>query len=266
MHRTHRRRLALVGVGLLMVGAWSAGIAVWMLQPAIPGDGPRHAHARRRGASRPDSSNCSREDRRRGISQPNRDGVIARRAVPRVQRGARRSAAAVPARTGPARGDADRRHRGRGQPVLLARWHMAGILRPGRIEESVPQRRRASIRICQTGSVFGASWGSNDTIVFARDSRAASWRVSASGGPSPQADHARPGERGELSHRLPHHPPRKSVCSVHRDACAVSEVGRDTGLGPIARHGPDAKWSSSTAAPTRGTSPQAIWCTLVPVS
>jgi len=57
------------------------------------------------------------------------------------------------------------------------------------------------IRICQTGSVVGATWGSNDTIVFGQLAGGLR-RVSASGGESTELT-ALDQEKGELSHRLP---------------------------------------------------------------
>ena len=50
---------------------------------------------------------------------------------------------------------------------------------------------------------LGASWGSNDTIVFAPEVKSGLWRVSASGGQAGQI--TLPDKKaGEVSHRLPH--------------------------------------------------------------
>ncbi len=55
--------------------------------------------------------------------------------------------------------------------------------------------------ICETPAVFGASWGSNDTIVFSR-SREGLWRVSAAGG-IPQRITTPDAKKGEVKHLLP---------------------------------------------------------------
>ncbi len=57
--------------------------------------------------------------------------------------------------------------------------------------------------ICDAELPFGASWASDDTIVFAPDQESALWRVSASGG-EPTAITELDREAGEVSHRLPH--------------------------------------------------------------
>ena len=55
--------------------------------------------------------------------------------------------------------------------------------------------------ICDAAAIFGASWGSDDSIVFAAARNGGLWRVSAAGGiPQPLTT---PRE-GEFSHRLPH--------------------------------------------------------------
>jgi len=55
--------------------------------------------------------------------------------------------------------------------------------------------------LCETTAVFGASWGSNDVIFFARE-RGGLWQVPASGG-SPTTVTALDEKAGEVSHRLP---------------------------------------------------------------
>ncbi len=57
--------------------------------------------------------------------------------------------------------------------------------------------------ICDAELPFGASWASDDTIVFAPDQESALWRVSASGG-EPAALTELDRAAGEVSHRLPH--------------------------------------------------------------
>ena len=55
--------------------------------------------------------------------------------------------------------------------------------------------------ICETGSIFGASWGSNGTIAFAHFSPGL-WQVPAAGG-TPQPLTQLDGTQHEVSHRLP---------------------------------------------------------------
>jgi serine/threonine protein kinase/Tol biopolymer transport system component len=56
--------------------------------------------------------------------------------------------------------------------------------------------------VCETARIYGASWGANDTIVFAR-STGPLQQVPAGGG-TPQAITTLDAYAGELSHRLPH--------------------------------------------------------------
>jgi len=56
--------------------------------------------------------------------------------------------------------------------------------------------------LCDTAPVFGASWGENDTIVFARD-LSSLFQVPAAGGTA-TALTTLDEKRGEVSHRLPH--------------------------------------------------------------
>ena len=56
--------------------------------------------------------------------------------------------------------------------------------------------------ICDAELPFGASWASDDTIVFAPNQESALWRVSAAGG-EPKAITQLDREAGEVSHRLP---------------------------------------------------------------
>src|SRR5207302_3965837 len=59
------------------------------------------------------------------------------------------------------------------------------------------------VMICKTPEApFGASWGSDDRIVFARQAGGL-WQVSARGG-TPEELTALDRTRGEVSHRLPH--------------------------------------------------------------
>jgi len=59
-----------------------------------------------------------------------------------------------------------------------------------------------ALALCKTGPLYGASWGSNDTIVFANQIGGGLWRVSAAGG-TPQVLTTPDPKKGEFSHRLP---------------------------------------------------------------
>jgi eukaryotic-like serine/threonine-protein kinase len=56
--------------------------------------------------------------------------------------------------------------------------------------------------ICETPAVFGASWGSDDTIVFARPLSEGLWRVPAAGGTAQPLARPDP-QKGELNYQLP---------------------------------------------------------------
>ena len=55
--------------------------------------------------------------------------------------------------------------------------------------------------LCKAAALFGASWGSDGTIVFATARNGGLWRVSAAGGTPEALTTLQP---GEYSHRLPH--------------------------------------------------------------
>jgi len=68
--------------------------------------------------------------------------------------------------------------------------------------KKIPLAGGGATTICESLAIFGASWGSNDVILFARENGGI-LQVAASGGtPSPitKVD----GNAGEVSHRLPH--------------------------------------------------------------
>src|SRR5262249_22668287 len=68
--------------------------------------------------------------------------------------------------------------------------------------KKVPASGGAPITVCDSCGAFGASWGPDGNIVFARDSVSGLFRVSADGG-TPQAVTALDASRHELSHRYP---------------------------------------------------------------
>jgi serine/threonine-protein kinase len=58
-----------------------------------------------------------------------------------------------------------------------------------------------AVPLCDAAAIFGASWGSDDTIIFATARNGGLWRVAAAGG-TPEVLTTPQG--GEYSHRLPH--------------------------------------------------------------
>jgi eukaryotic-like serine/threonine-protein kinase len=58
-----------------------------------------------------------------------------------------------------------------------------------------------AVTLCRAASIFGASWGSDGTIVFATARNGGLWRVPAAGGTPEALTTPQPGEH---SHRLPH--------------------------------------------------------------
>jgi serine/threonine-protein kinase len=79
-----------------------------------------------------------------------------------------------------------------------------GDLRAEAIGElkKVPVSGGPAVTLCKTPPLYGASWGSTHTIVFAH-AAGGLWRVSADGG-APQALTRLDTGKGEYSHRLPH--------------------------------------------------------------
>ena len=74
-------------------------------------------------------------------------------------------------------------------------WAAAGELR------KVPLSGGPAVTLCKAAAIFGASWGSDGTIVFATARNGGLWRVSAAGGTPEALTTLQP---GEYSHRLPH--------------------------------------------------------------
>lgn len=65
----------------------------------------------------------------------------------------------------------------------------------------VPLGGGPPVTLCKAAAIFGASWGSDGTIVFATGRNEGLWRVSAAGGAPEALTTLQP---GEYSHRLPH--------------------------------------------------------------
>ncbi len=74
-------------------------------------------------------------------------------------------------------------------------WAAEGELR------KVPLSGGPAVTLCKAAALFGASWGSDGTIVFATARNGGLWRVSAAGGTPEALTTLQP---GEYSHRLPH--------------------------------------------------------------
>ncbi len=85
-------------------------------------------------------------------------------------------------------------------PFFSPDGQWVGFWAAGKLQK-VPLAGGPAVRICDAGWIFGASWGSGDSIVFATARNGGLWRVSAAGG-TPQALTTL--QENEFSHRLPH--------------------------------------------------------------
>jgi len=79
-----------------------------------------------------------------------------------------------------------------------------GTVAVGAIGElkKVPLGGGPAVTLCKTGLLYGASWGTDDTVVFASQYDGGLWRVSGGGG-TPQPLTTVDTKRGEFGHRLP---------------------------------------------------------------
>ena len=77
---------------------------------------------------------------------------------------------------------------------------MGRLLAGGELRK-VPLGGGPPVTLCKAAAIFGASWGSDGTIVFATARNGGLWRVSAAGGTPEALTTLQP---GEYSHRLPH--------------------------------------------------------------
>ena len=121
--------------------------------------------------------------------------------------------------------------------------------------KKVPVSGGPVVTICKTPAIYGASWGSNDTIVFARE-REGLWQVSADGG-TPRPLTTLDVKKGEYSHRLPHIlPDGKAVLFTIQKAPVP--LGQRADRRAVARD-----WRADRmlieGAPTRATCPPGIW-------
>ncbi len=85
-------------------------------------------------------------------------------------------------------------------PFFSPDGQWVGFWSAGKLQK-VPLAGGPAVQLCDAAAIFGASWGSDDTIVFATARNGGLWRVSAAGG-TPQA--LTTPQEGEYSHRLPH--------------------------------------------------------------
>ena len=79
-------------------------------------------------------------------------------------------------------------------------WVGFGRLGDGELRK-VPLSGGPAVTLCKAAALFGASWGSDGTIVFATARNGGLWRVSDAGGRPEALTTLQP---GEYSHRLPH--------------------------------------------------------------
>ena len=142
-------------------------------------------------------------DPHRRTSEPHGDGLVARRTVDRVQRRPGRSAAVVP--PGPRSARRRRRlpaPRVRPSPFFSPDGRWVGFWSGGALKKTPVGGSGPATTICERACrSFGASWGSDDTIIFSRQNLGL-WRVPAAGG-TPQAVIAPDRKKGELKYLLP---------------------------------------------------------------
>jgi eukaryotic-like serine/threonine-protein kinase len=89
---------------------------------------------------------------------------------------------------------------GGGSPFFSPDGQSVGFWAGGKLKK-VPLAGGPAVTLCDAASLFGASWGSDGTIVFATARNGGLWRVSAAGGTPEALTILQP---GEYSHRLPH--------------------------------------------------------------
>jgi serine/threonine-protein kinase len=72
----------------------------------------------------------------------------------------------------------------------------------GALKKTLADGNGPATTICETPSIFGATWGANDTIVFSRAQQGL-WRISAATGGKPEVIAAPDITKGELKYLLP---------------------------------------------------------------
>ena len=78
-------------------------------------------------------------------------------------------------------------------PFFSPDGQWVGFWAAGKLQR-VPLAGGPAVPLCDAAAIFGASWGSDDTIVFATARNGGLWRVSAAGG-TPRGTHDAPGGR-----------------------------------------------------------------------
>ena len=89
---------------------------------------------------------------------------------------------------------------GGSSPFISPDGQWVGFWSGGELRK-VPLGGGPPVTLCKAAAIFGASWGSDGTIVFAKSRNGGLWRVSAAGGTPEVLTTLQP---GEYSHRLPH--------------------------------------------------------------
>lgn len=89
---------------------------------------------------------------------------------------------------------------GGGSPFFSPDGQSVAFVANGELRR-VPLAGGPAVTLCRAATIFGASWGDDGTIVFAKERNGGLWRVPAAGG-TPEALTTR--RLGEYSHRLPH--------------------------------------------------------------
>ena len=90
---------------------------------------------------------------------------------------------------------------GAGAPFFSPDGRWVAFWSGGALKKTPADGNGPATTICETPSIFGASWGTNDTIIFSRAQQGL-WRVSAAGG-TPEVIAAPDTGRGELKYLLP---------------------------------------------------------------
>ena len=170
------RRFAPVAIAALAGGAViAAALGAWVMMRPVPVRSGAPGAFRDRAAARP-TAEC--------VKLRSRPGPFARRPASRVPRrriGYERQPV-VCARDRSTRRAAAVRGR-RVRAILFPRWSVDRVLRELGAQEGVDRGGRSSQSAESTGDPLGASWGDDNTIVFATDDPSTGlWRVSAQGG------------------------------------------------------------------------------------
>jgi serine/threonine-protein kinase len=86
-------------------------------------------------------------------------------------------------------------------PFFSPDGHWIGFYIEGAIKK-IPLHGGTPVDVCKVPGFFGASWGTDGSIVFVQDELDGLWQVSSEGGPPRQVTSLNRA-RGEVSHRLP---------------------------------------------------------------